>query len=495
MLNLLMVKLGTEPGLESIPTMIKSLNPNIKTFGVIGNPVQKNEFDVVVTSSFESMLGAHPEYLDQGLFVRPELFQSIAGFEGQIMRMYERVAIHDLTSVKTPQFPIPNFVDSVDDRSQLFLRQVAYWDYALTFYQIDAVAAQNYGHNGWDAVLQVVTQARGIPYLFFHEVRPFLGALYIHENLQQLGTLSLGRELVDAAKKEGVYVPDSTHRFVRMVEQMGIQPVPKTEANNVKESKSQRLKRRLGNPARLPRRLIKSFKRRRKNQLSMKDELRAHSKRPIPTNYVFCELQSQPNATTAIKGWMFPDQRESVALVARHLPKGWNLVVKESDRQWSRMYPRRRHFWTQMAAIPNVYVAPYGFSSTNLLADAKALVETSYSTLALQAIHKGIPVIALGHSHITSLKNVHSVKTKQELIDALGVVVMNNNPGVHGNEIQDDLKDLIEQTIGSTLEGTLSAMPTFDDESNKEEYLHRLITNVSLLITTWLAERLPSQRK
>ena len=490
-----MVKLGTEPGLESIPTIIKSLNPNIKTFGVIGNPVQKNEFDVVVTSSFEAMLGAHAEYLDQGLFVRPELFQSIAGFEGQIMRMYERVAIHDLTSVKTPPFPIPKFIDSVDDRSQLFLRQVAYWDHALTFYQIDAVAAQNYGHNGWDAVLQVVTQARGIPYLFFHEVRPFLGALYVHENLHQLGSLSLGRELIDVAKKEGVYVPDSTHRFVQMVEQMGIQPVPKTEANKAKESKYQRLKRRLGNPALLPRRLIKSCKRRRKNQLSMKDELHAQSKRPIPTNYVFCELQSQPNATTAIKGWMFPDQRESVAMVARHLPKGWNLVVKESDRQWSRMYPRRRNFWTQMAAIPNVYVAPHGFSSTTFLADAKALVETGYSTLALQAIHKGIPVIALGHSHITSLKNVHSVKTEQEFIDALGVVVLNNNLGMSVNEIQDDLKDLLEKTIGSTLEGTLSAMPKFDDESKKEEYLHRLITNVSLLITAWLAERLPSQRK
>jgi hypothetical protein len=408
--------------------------------------------------------------------------------------MYERVAIHDLSSVKTPPSPIPKFVDSVDDRAQLFLRQVAFWDHALSFHQIDAVVAQNYGHNGWDAVLQVVAQARGIPYLFFHEVRPFLGALYVHENLHQLGSLSFGRELIDVAKKKGAYVPDSTHRVVRMVEQAGMQPVPNTEASAAKQSKSQRFKRRLGNPVLLPRRLIKSLKRRRKNQFSMKDELQAQSNKPIPTNYVFCELQSQPNATTAVKGWMFPDQRESVAMVARHLPNGWNLVVKESDRQWSRMYPRRRHFWTQMAAIPKVHVAPHGFSSTNLLADSKALVETSYSTLALQAIHKGIPVIALGHSHITSLKNVYSVKTEPELIDVLGVVLLDNNSKKSVNEIKYDLEDLIEETIGSTLEGTLSAMPKFDDESTKEEYLHRLITNASLLITAWLAERLPSQR-
>jgi hypothetical protein len=494
-LNLLLVKLGTEPGLESIPTIIKCLNPNIRTFGVVGSPDQKNEFDVVVSSSYEAMLGAHAEYLDQGLFVRPELFQSIAGFEGQIIRMYERVAIHDLTSVKTPPLPVPKFVDSVDDRAQLFLRQVAFWDHALSLHQIDAVVAQNYGHNGWDAVLQVVAQARGLPYLFFHEVRPFLSTLYVHEHLHQLGSLSLGRDLVNTAKEKGAYVPDSTDRIIRMVGQMGMEPVPSAEASSEKESKHQWLKRRVGNPVLLPLRLLKSFKRRRNNRLSKKDEFGAQSKKPIPDNYVFCELQSQPNATTAIKGWMFPDQRESVAMVAKHLPKGWSLVVKESDRQWSRMYPRRRNFWTQIAAIPKVHVAPHGFSSMSLLADSKALVETSYSTLALQAIHKGIPVVALGHSHITSLKNVHSVENEQELIDALGVVALNNNSKIPANEIEDDLKDLLEETISSTLEGTLSGMPKFDDEPKKSEYVHRLTTNVSLVITVWLAARLPNQCK
>ena len=495
MLNLLLVKLGTEPGLESIPTTIKCLNPNIRTFGVVSSPDQKSEFDVVVSSSHEAMLGAHAEYLDQGLFVRPELFQSIAGFEGQIIRMYERVAIHDLSSVKTPPSPIPKFADSVDDRAQLFLRQVAFWDYALSLHQIDAVVAQNYGHNGWDAVLQVVAQARGLPYLFFHEVRPFLSTLYVHENLHQLGSLSLGRKLISAAKENGAYVPDSTHRIIRMVGQMAIEPSPSAVASGEKESRYQWLKRRVGNPVLLPLRLLKSFKRRRNNWVSKKDEFSAQSKKPVPANYIFCELQSQPNATTAIKGWMFPDQRESVAMAARHLPKGWSLVVKESDRQWSRMYPRRKNFWTQIAAIPEVYVAPNGLSSMSLLADSKALVETSYSTLALQAIHKGIPVIALGHSHITSLKNVHSVKNERELIDVMGIVALNNNSKVPSNEIEDDLKDLLEETISSTLEGTLSGMPKFDDESKKNEYVRRITTNVSLVITVWLAARLPNQCK
>jgi hypothetical protein len=147
-----------------------------------------------------------------------------------------------------------------------------------------------------------------------------------------------------------------------MVGQMGMEHVPSAVASSEKESRCQWLKRRVGNPVLLPLRLLKSFKRRRNNRLSKKDEFGAQSKKPTPDNYVFCELQSQPNATTAIKGWMFPDQRESVAMVARHLPKGWSLVVKESDRQWSRMYPRRRNFWAQMAAIPKVYVAPHGVS-------------------------------------------------------------------------------------------------------------------------------------
>jgi hypothetical protein len=93
------------------------------------------------------------------------------------------------------------------------------------------------------------------------------------------------------------------------------------------------------------------------------------------------------------------------------------------------------------------------------------------------------------------LKNVHPVKNEQELINALGVVALNSNSKIPANEIEDDLKDLLEETINSTLEGTLSGMPKFDDEPKKSEYVRRLTTNVSLVITIWLAARLPNQCK
>lgn len=106
-INLLMVKVGTEPGLEAIPSHIKAFNPRVRTYGIISHPSQPHTFDEVITSSWESMLGAHPEYLKKGLYVRPELFKRLRDKEGQLLRMFERVAIHDLTTVANPIDPIP----------------------------------------------------------------------------------------------------------------------------------------------------------------------------------------------------------------------------------------------------------------------------------------------------------------------------------------------------------------------------------------------------
>lgn len=484
--NLLLVKVGTEPGLENIPLAIKQYAPHVKTFGVLNTPDQYHQFDVVVTSSFEATLGAHPEYFNENLFVRPELFTEISKREGQILRLLERVAIHDLTTVKHPQFPIPKFEDSVNARSQLLLRQAAFWDWALSHHQINAVVAQNYGHVGWDAVLQAVVGARKIPYLFFHEVRPFLNSLYIHEKVEEIGDLSLGRQLIANALSRESYVPDPPERLRVMSEQLGLTEKRFEPPQSRPNRRSTGLLQRIGNPLSLPTRLVKSIRRRLRNRKSVRDEGRSVVRGPLPTNYVFCELQSQPNATTAIKSPMIPDQRESLAMVAKHIPSGWGLVVKESDRQWSRMYPRRRNFWSHIAAIPRVYVEPANSDAKQLAQRARAVIETSYSTLAFDALKRGTPLILIGHSHIAGLPGVHLVQSEHDVADALRLISTGTQTTFSNEESNNWLTTFLLESKSATIDGALSSMPTFESNEDKAHYVHRVATNIAGVVTSWL---------
>ena len=197
-----MIKIGTEPGLENIPLRIKEFHPQARIFGVTSHPGQPHNFDEVITTSSDAMLSAHDEYLARGLFVRPELFEQIRKVEGQLIRIADRVLLHDLTTITHPQFPIPKFRGSIDDRSQLVLRQVAYWDFIIDSKEINAIVFQNYGHIGWDVALQNVASARGIPFLFFHEVAHFWGGSLFMIPLKASVTSHWGQNLSTVAWKD-----------------------------------------------------------------------------------------------------------------------------------------------------------------------------------------------------------------------------------------------------------------------------------------------------
>jgi hypothetical protein len=489
-INVLLVKLGTEPGLEEIPLRLRKIDARIRTFGVLSTPNQEHAFDEVISSSFEAMLGAQVEYLRDGLYVRPELFAKLRNVEGQILRMYDRVAISDFSKFARTQVPIPEYVDSVDDRVQLFLRHAAYWDNALRKHDIKAVVAQNYGHNGYDAVLQAVAIANDIPYMFFHEFRPFQRSQQMYESVGDLASDDLSRTLIDIAREKFPYIDDSIGRRSDMMRQVGLleSASSSTTTSPGKSSRSMvsRVRTVLG-----PRdRLVKAVCRRIRNRKSMLDEARACSRERLPAKYLFCELQSQPNATTALKGWMFPDQRESLAMIAHHLPAGWNLVVKESDRQWTRMYPRRRSFWSHISAIPRVHVVNSTSDAISLLKGSGGLVETSYSTLALRAVQEGIQVIVLGHTHIGSLAGVHCVTTDVEAQEAVAEICSSNHSRLDPSQINASLQSFIDRKIECSIEGTLSYVPKSLAGDERSKFIERTVTNVSSVIVAWLQLKL-----
>ena len=482
-----MIKIGTEPGLERIPLKIKESNPHIHIFGVTGHENQPNFYDEVITTSAEAMLGAHPEYFTRGLFVRPETFEHLSMVEGQLIRLAERVVLHDLSEVKHPYPPTPRFQGSIDDRIQLILRHVAYWDFITTTRSIDAIVFQNYGHIGWDVVLQNMAIHKNIPFLFFHEVRPFLGRMFVHDSIQGIGDFSFGERLIQMAQKSGEWCPESPAELERMYGQVGQQlPSVREPSTDSTTRLIQRAVSLFKKPHTIPKRLQKSFQRRALVRRSRRDEKMSIAATSLPNKFLFCELQSQPNATTAIKGWMFADQRESIALVAHFLPDDWALVVKESDRQWSRYLPRRHKFWSQIASIPRVHVVDSGIDTRTVLERASGVIETSYSTLALNALQMGIPLIVFGHTHISSIPNVWTIKLTSDAEKVICGITSGEIERRQQSLVKDDLENFAREVQKCTVPGALSSTPKFENEADLKRHQCSVEINVAGVISAWL---------
>lgn len=484
-LNVLM-KFGSEPILSAVPSRMRAIDSRIRTFGILNSDSQDHTYDHVITTSIDSMLAAHTEYLSENLYVRPEIYAAVSHVEGRVLRIYDRVVLEDQTKLKHPSHPTPRFRGTTDDRSQLFLRQVAYWDWVLLRHKINAVIWQNYAHVGWDCALEAVARANRIPYLFFHEVRPFLNSQYIFDSVEAIGDLSLGEHLITAAKAHGWYVEDTAGRGDAMCRQISILSENSPSQSLGLPDGFFMFRRRIGRLLTSPKQFHRSLRRRWSNYRSMKDERNSLSCGNLPVKYLFCELQSQPNATTAIKGWMFPDQRESLAMIASELPDDWRLVVKESDRQWSRMMPRRKNYWSQIAALERVYVVSSNADSRSLMRGSCGLLETSYSTLALEAVLNRVPVLILGKTHIAGLPGVLQINSTSEARDAVSRIILGKTEKLDEKQLGDEIQKFVGAHRAATLEGALSSTPHFESDDELRRYQSRLESNVAGIAVAWL---------
>lgn len=489
--RLLLVKIGTEPGLELIVNQIREFLPNVELVGITTeNKSTESLYDISVARSTETTLGSYPELASGSYFVRPELYEHVMRSESALLRMCERVALHDLTTVKRPAHPSPMFRNSIDDRQQLVLRQLAFWDYVFQHYKINVVVLQNYGHNMWDFALETVARSRQIPLMFFHEVRPFLSSLFVCESLADLDDSSFGKGVISEARSRGWFDGDSNERQARMVEQAGLRSSTGSKLMNNQRSDlsfSFVFLRRLRNYSSHPfQKLRRTLSRRLLIHSSQREE-RCVSVGTIPNRYMFMELQSQPNGTTARKGWMYADLREMVAHIAESLPEGHSLVVRETPRQLARMYPRRKGFWKSLAAIARVVVVDSTLTTTELVSNASAVIEVSYSSLAFKAVSQGTPVVVLGHTHLRGILGVFAAGIHGDLARVMSHALEFSYNRPQLSEIQESIELWMSETRSSTIEGALSSIP---QEVDKAIYTKTVSRNVAGVIATWVLRKL-----
>jgi len=488
--SIFLAKLGTQPELAGLVPRLAELLPETRLLGIGVKGVDDSPHLKIVAHERQVVLGAFDPWWSDQLFVDPDLYVKIQPRESQLLRMVERVARHDVFQVDTPSFPTEPFSDSFDGRSQLLLRQIAYWDWVIRTENVSAVVSQNLPHNFWDAVLHAVAEAREIPYLYFHEVRPFLSSLYVYERLEEMGNLDKCSELIRAAATRYSMMPDWVGRkeFMRQQVKESSALLHRAAGRRQTFSLARRVRLLITPPRYIAFKLRRAARRRLQDARSRRREDRVVQSSSVPARYFLLELQIQGNATNLVKGFMYGETREMVAHVAHSLPEDCVLLVRESSRQGSRKQPRREAFWRQLSALPKVQVIVDELNSRELLQKSLGLIELGYSSLALEAINLDVPVVVLGLTHLHGAPNSFVVTQSSSLPDVLRTVRDKSLNDVRSPETaQIALEKWADTSRAATIQGSLTSTPKNLDKD--PEYCERIVNNVAQLVATWYRSR------
>jgi len=150
------------------------------------------------------------------------------------------------------------------------------------------------------------------------------------------------------------------------------------------------------------------------------------------------------------------------------------------------MMPRRKNYWSQIAALERVYVVSSNADSRRLMRGSRGLLETSYSTLALEAVLNRVPVLILGKTHIAGLPGVLQINSTSEARDAVSRIILGKTEKLDEKQLRDEIQKFVGAHRAATLEGALSSTPHFESDDELRRYQSRLESNVAGIAVAWL---------
>ena len=486
--SLLLTKVGNSPHAFGIVDEVRKLMPGVWILGIESSEDSSGHpFDEPVANTNQLLLGNYPTIPESSRYLPPAIFRRFERDIGHLLRLADRVFVHDLRDHVRHHGHDRVPTDTYDTRLQMVMQHAVYWNHILESRQVQAIVFPNLPHGMWDASLLSVSKARDIPHMFFHEVPPFRGTLYLYEGSDSIGDLESGRRILSAARTRYGLIEDSPDRKLKLWKQANI---VQTELElSVQHSQVRNIKRivaLLGRPRKV-RSIFRAIQRRRSARLSQKSEKAAYSNVDLGENFFFLELQLPHNATTLVKGREYPRQTDLIRYIAAALPDSQELVIRESPRFHERKLYRPTNFWSEISKIPNVRVIDTRHSLREISERAAVVVELSYSSLALLHLLSGKSVVFLTDTHLGPMPNMFLLANFSRLSDALQTA--RDASVIDEREvISSCLRAHINDLSPSTIESALSWYPSA--ESSDPSYGERLRLNVARAIASWCLSRL-----
>lgn len=142
--------------------------------------------------------------------------------------------------------------------------------------------------------------------------------------------------------------------------------------------------------------------------------------------YVYFPLNYQPELTSNPLGGIFTDQILAISLIAKNLPEGWTLYVKEHPAQFLHInfigyLSRDESFYNKILSIPNVKIVDRNTDQFELI-DRSVFLATITGSAGWQAVVRGKKTIIFGEAWYQDAPSVYRVTGDEDCQLAMNAI-------------------------------------------------------------------------
>lgn len=153
------------------------------------------------------------------------------------------------------------------------------------------------------------------------------------------------------------------------------------------------------------------------------------SKEEVKTDepYILLALHLEPERTVCPEGGVFANQLLVAEMIARNLPSGWKLYIRENPKQLKGITKpaggeyRSKEYYNQLSSLPNVKLIPFEKSPFELIDNSKA-VATLTGTIGWEAVLRGKPALVFGYAWYRGCEGVFYVPTNEDCKKAMDAI-------------------------------------------------------------------------
>ena len=482
--SVLLIEMGLDEWTQEIPLEVKKL-VNVGRLLSVGKPsnLVSPYFDAhydlrhSVALEFGRLLDLNEYTIDR------LLYHEIRPFEGAALKMMDRLPIFQEWEKS-----------DLSDRRRMLFRETSFWSDYLERNEVGAVVFPAVPHQVYDFIIYSLCKSRGIKTLLFDSANPIIREVVgISETIENIGDLNLGLKIRERfPKSDSIIEPQNVARdFWSAKANMLVDLDPKalsiqrTAIRSLKGAYLQLSIAKLlrGNDEKTSeQQLVKIGKRFRRRFALVRTRYefsRVQNIFNLPENFVFFPLHVQPELAVSPLGGHFEEQLEAIRLVARYLPSGWRIIVKEHPDQ-SVYWHRPTGFYRDLTQVPQVDFVSPNYSVDELIKVCRAVITIS-SSIGRQAIITGRPVGLLGSTWWSSAPGVFKVSTGKKMEEMFAQLKSWDSP------IREELDRYVKDLQLATFSAVLYGQPAGMNVEELAEVKKCTLSNIPMIIGTWLS--------
>lgn len=323
----------------------------------------------------------------------------------------------------------------------MYLKQVRYWDYMVTSRGINLFISSNIPHEMADYIIYAICKVRGIKTIIFDDINLLPDCLFLIEDIEKsceeiprnIKILETLKSNFNLERFNDIFLKFKYRRDRNIINSIQLLLVKQNaEYSTNKKLKfffekiywniKYRFKELLSYD--FCKYVFTGFEKKIQERKAL-DFYKKNSFTPdLSVKYIYWAIHYQPECSSSPMGGYFVDQLLIAHMLSRCLPSDVIVYAKEHPLQAKN---REIEFYKDILKLSNIKLVKKDYPTLELI-DNSIAVATITGSAGWEALLTGKPVLKFGNSFYQYAPGVFVIKSKEQLINALDVIINKFTP-------------------------------------------------------------------